>query len=70
MHSFYKGSLRRLLGKHNGAIPLNYEWYRNVGKKGDEPLQQGEYQPSERLSLFGDLQYRHIGYRFTGMMTT
>ncbi len=70
MHSYYDGDHYGRLPwiKHNGAIPLNHEWYRNVGKKRETNLfAKAEYQPNEKLSLFGDLQYRHIGYRFTGI---
>ncbi|MGI6572759.1 MAG: TonB-dependent receptor [Fermentimonas sp.] len=70
MHSIYDGDHYGRLPwiKHNRAIPLNHEWYRNVGKKRETNLfAKVEYQPNERLSLFGDLQYRHIGYRFTGI---
>ncbi len=70
MHSYYDGDHFGRLPwvKHNHAIPLHHEWYRNVGKKRETNLfGKVEYQPNERLSLFGDLQYRHIGYRFSGI---
>ncbi|HHU26758.1 MAG TPA: TonB-dependent receptor, partial [Bacteroidales bacterium] len=70
MHSYYDGDHFGRLPwvKHNHAIPLHHEWYRNVGKKRETNLfSKVEYQPNERLSLFGDLQYRHIGYRFSGI---
>ncbi len=54
--------------KHNSTIPLDHEWYRNTGKKGETNLfAKAEYQLDKRLSLFGDLQYRHIGYSFNGI---
>ncbi len=70
MYSYYDGDHYGKLPwiKHAGTIPVNYEWYRNVGEKSEVNLfTKAEYQLNEKLSLFGDLQYRHIGYRFSGM---
>lgn len=70
MHSYYDGDHYGRLPwiKHNGTILLNHEWYRNVGKKRETNFfTKVEYQANQRLSLFGDIQYRHIGYRFTGI---
>lgn len=70
MYSFYDGDHYGRLPwiKHSENIPENYEWYRNVGEKSEMNLfAKAEYQLNEKLSLFGDLQYRHIGYRFSGI---
>ncbi|QRX63174.1 TonB-dependent receptor [Dysgonomonadaceae bacterium zrk40] len=70
LYSYYDGDHFGRLPwvKHNQNIPEQYEWYRNVGRKSEVSLfSKVEYQVNERLSLFGDLQYRHVGYRFSGM---
>lgn len=50
-------------------IDLNtFEWYRNKGKKTEFSIfAKADYQLTEKLSLFADMQYRHIDYRFTGI---
>lgn len=70
MYSYYDGDHYGKLPwiKHAATIPVNYEWYRNVGEKSEVNLfTKAEYQLNQKLSLFGDLQYRHIDYRFSGM---
>lgn len=70
MYSFYDGNHYGRLPwiKHSENIVANYEWYRNVGKKSEANFfAKAEYQVNEKLSLFGDLQYRHISYRFSGI---
>lgn len=54
--------------KHNENIKENYEWYRNNGTKGEfSVFTKLEYQLNDKLSLFGDVQYRHIYYNMSGM---
>ncbi len=54
--------------KHNDNIKDNFEWYRNNGTKGEFSIfTKLEYQLNEKLSLFGDLQYRHIYYNMSGI---
>lgn len=54
--------------KHNENIQENYEWYRNNGTKGEfSVFTKLEYQLNDKLSLFGDVQYRHIYYNMSGM---
>lgn len=70
MYSFYNGDHYGRLPwiKHNENIPVNYEWYRNRGKKSEVNIfSKAEYQLNEKVSLFGDLQFRHISYRFNGI---
>ncbi len=53
--------------KHNNDIPENFEWYRNNGTKGEFSFfTKIQYQLDDKLSLFGDIQYRHIFYKMTG----
>ncbi|HCB89214.1 MAG TPA: TonB-dependent receptor, partial [Porphyromonadaceae bacterium] len=70
MYSFYDGDHYGKLPwiKFNQNIPEDYEWYRNVGKKGEfNFFTKAEYRLNEKVSLFGDLQYRHIDYDFSGI---
>ena len=69
LYSFYDGDHYGRLPwiKHTQNIPADYEWYRNVGRKSEVNLfTKAEYQLNEQLSLFGDLQFRHVGYTFSG----
>lgn len=53
--------------KHNQNIQEDFEWYRNRSKKGETSLfAKMEYQLNDWLSLFGDVQYRHINYKLNG----
>ena len=70
LYSFYDGAHYGRLPwiKHTQNIPAGYEWYRNVGRKSEVSIfTKAEYQLTKQLSLFGDLQYRHVTYRFSGM---
>ncbi len=54
--------------KYSQNIPENYEWYRNNGFKQEISLfAKAEYTFFKKLSLFGDIQYRHIDYKFRGI---
>lgn len=63
-------------GEHYGRLPWimragdiakDYEWYRNNGKKSEVNLfAKAAWLLNEQLSLFGDVQYRHIGYKLKG----
>ncbi len=53
--------------KYNQDITADYEWYRNEGiKKEFNFFTKAEYQINDIVSLYADLQYRYIDYRFTG----
>jgi iron complex outermembrane receptor protein len=70
MYSFYDGDHFGRLPwiKFNQSVAEDYEWYRNVGRKSEINLfVKADYQLNEKLSFFGDLQYRRVNYRFTGM---
>lgn len=70
MYSLYDGNHfgRLKWVKFNQDIAENHEWYRNVGRKAEVNLfTKADYQLNEKLSLFGDLQYRRINYSFSGM---
>ena len=71
------GSINRHDGDHfgnvlwtrinNGALAGN-EWYRNNGTKDDYSLYSKlNYRLTKQLNIYGDLQYRHIGYVMTGV---
>ncbi|MDD4777955.1 MAG: TonB-dependent receptor [Fermentimonas sp.] len=63
-------------GDHFGRLPWikhwtgdesEIEWYRNVGRKSEFNIfTKADYQLNDKLSLFGDLQYRRVSYIFTG----
>ena len=56
-----------LWATYMGSNPLNHEWYHNVGNKTDmNSYLRMNYQLSERVSLFGDAQFRHINYSLEG----
>ena len=57
---------------YGGTLPVNYEYYRNVGRKTDMNLYAKANwriinRRSERLTLYGDLQYRVIRYTIDGL---
>jgi len=51
----------------NAGIPKDYEWYRHNGTKEDlSVFAKTTYEATERLSFFGDVQYRIINYSMAG----
>ena len=70
------GGAHHYLGNHYGKIiwaanmgeyPINHEWYRNKGIKSDLNSYLKVHQAlSDIVSLFGDLQFRHIHYEING----
>lgn len=70
MYSLYNGNHFGRLPwiKFNQSIADDYEWYRNVGRKAEINLfAKADYHLNELVSFFGDLQYRTINYKFTGI---
>ncbi len=54
--------------QYYGDTPVNHEWYRSKGLKKDFNIfAKINYQLSRKLSLYADLQYRHIDYSITGI---
>lgn len=54
--------------RNAGSSEIDYEWYLNNGKKTDYNLYaKTNYQITEILSVYGDLQYRGINYDITGI---
>ncbi len=74
---WFGGGIHQYDGLHYGRIiwaanmgtyPKNHEWYHNTGKKTDiNHYLRTNYQVTNQLSLFSDLQYRHIDYSIVGM---
>ncbi len=69
------GALNRYEGSHYGDViwskygffPHNYRWYENDGTKDEfSSYMKVNYQVSTDFNLFGDLQYRRIGYKIRG----
>jgi iron complex outermembrane receptor protein len=51
-----------------GNNPINHEWYRSKGDKKDFNIFiKLNYQLSDKLSFYADVQYRHINYRIVGI---
>ena len=73
---WWGGGIHQYDGRHYGRIiwaaqsgqyPKDHEWYRNNGVKSDlNNYLKINYQLTEKISLFGDLQYRHINYTIDG----
>jgi iron complex outermembrane receptor protein len=73
------GGVNRYDGNHFGKViwiknysndnnfQPGHEYYRSTGKKSDMNIYlKGNYQLNNRLSLYGDLQYRTIDYKIDG----
>lgn len=70
MYSFYHGDHYGKLPwiKHNENITENFQWYENIGDKYEiNFFTKADYQLNDKISLFGDLQYRHVNYEFSGI---
>ncbi|MHC1705424.1 MAG: TonB-dependent receptor [Tenuifilaceae bacterium] len=51
----------------NAGIPKNYEWYNNSSIKTDfSVFGKSTFQVTNKLNLYGDLQYRSINYELSG----
>ncbi len=56
------------LNQYVGNLPMDHEWYRSNGEKIDFNLfAKINYQLSSRLSIYADVQYRHIDYKIDGV---
>lgn len=54
--------------KYNQNIPNNYEWYRGDADKSEFSIfSKVNYNLFNNLFLYGDLQYRYIDYRMSGI---
>ena len=71
------GGMNLYLGDHFGNIiwmrnagntEKDYRWYFNNSRKGEVSLYgKVNYSVSDKITMFGDLQYRHILYRMRGI---
>ncbi|MFZ2341299.1 MAG: TonB-dependent receptor [Bacteroidales bacterium] len=53
--------------RYPGSAESNHQWYFNNGEKKEASLYgKADYSLSERLSVFGDLQYRFVSYSLRG----
>ncbi|MDX9947152.1 MAG: TonB-dependent receptor [Bacteroidales bacterium] len=53
--------------RYPGTAESNHQWYFNNGEKREASLYgKADYSLSERLSVFGDLQYRFVNYSLRG----
>lgn len=54
--------------RNSGNTEKDYRWYLNSSKKGEISLYgKVNYSLSDKTTIFGDLQYRHILYNMTGI---
>jgi iron complex outermembrane recepter protein len=70
------GAVNRYLGDHYGniiwaqyaaEIPKNYQWYLNLGDKTDlNSFLKLNYQITNSLNAFADVQYRYVNYEMEG----
>jgi iron complex outermembrane receptor protein len=57
-----------LWARYNTGATLDNEWYRNNGTKDDYNVySKATWQINSLINVYGDLQYRHIGYFMTGI---
>jgi iron complex outermembrane recepter protein len=68
------GGWNEYIGNHFGQVirvgdnPMNHEYYRNKGDKSDlNHYLKFSYRVIDRLTLYADLQYRHINYTIKGV---
>ena len=69
MYSYYDGDHFGRLPwiKHWSGDESEIEWYRNIGTKSEFNIfSKVDYQINDRLSLFGDLQFRRVIYKLSG----
>jgi len=54
--------------KQAGNVEKDYQWYSNSSRKGEVSLYgKVNYSLSDLTTVFGDMQYRHIVYKMTGI---
>ncbi|MEI7423036.1 MAG: TonB-dependent receptor [Prolixibacteraceae bacterium] len=57
-----------LYEKYNGPQAIDHEWYRSKGIKKDyNAFAKLNYQVAPKLSVYADVQYRHIDYKIEGV---
>jgi iron complex outermembrane receptor protein len=71
------GSASRFTNDHFGkikwaefsnGIPADYEWYRSKSTKDDaNSFLKLSWQPSDKLNVFADMQYRYVSYKMKGL---
>ncbi len=53
--------------RYAGNLEKDYQWYFNNGDKGEISLfGKADYSLTDKISFFGDMQYRHINYNMSG----
>lgn len=54
--------------RNSGSLEKDYRYYYATGDKGEASIYgKADYSVSDKLSLFGDLQYRYISYKIKGI---
>lgn len=68
-YSYYNGDHTGKVkwSMYDVSVPSDFQWYKNTGKKGDLSFfARAEYDIYKNLTVFADLQYRHVSYRMSG----
>lgn len=68
-YSYYDGDHygNLLWAKNNGNIPKDWQWYFNNGKKHDfNIVARSEFDITDNLTAYADLQYRRVKYNLEG----
>jgi len=53
--------------KYSGSLEKDHQWYLNTGTKREFSIfGKADYSLSDKISVFGDLQYRYISYKISG----
>jgi iron complex outermembrane receptor protein len=76
--TIFGGAMNRYIGNHFGKViwakyasngTNDRNWYENKGDKTDLNIfWKGSYSVAKKVVIFGDLQYRHVGYRMSGVL--
>jgi iron complex outermembrane recepter protein len=54
--------------RNGGSTEKDYQWYFNNSRKGETSIYgKVNYSFSDKITFFGDLQYRHVFYSFKGI---
>jgi len=66
---FYNNHYGNIIwAQHPQVVPDGYEWYRNTGEKSDiSAFLKITQQVGDRWYVFGDMQFRRIGYEMNGV---
>lgn len=70
LYSFFDGDHygKIIWANNNPNVPVNYEWGRNNAIKTDaNAFFRADYDATDKLSYWLDMQYRYVGYKMSGL---